>query len=167
MTIPLKAMSTLMTDLQETQMWAVYQMGMGNEMPISVTKEDLTCIIAFLFKQLDWIDEESPSHTSVESPILVDSLNSASQAQKMSLHWLTSEPNRNDEDRTSEGDGVKHSSVEVAEHSAQVDQNDKQNQSNSQVENIDLLVGSEKYSRDEILEVMENSLEDSSKLKFV
>ena len=47
-----KAMSILMAGLQETQMWAVYQMGMGNEMPLSVTKDDLTCIIAFLFKQL-------------------------------------------------------------------------------------------------------------------
>ena len=69
-------MSILMAGLQETQMWAVYQMGMGNEVPSSVTKEDLTCIIAFLFKQLDWIDEESPAQpsilTTIESPILVD-----------------------------------------------------------------------------------------------
>ena len=73
-----------MAGLQETQMWAVYQMGMGNEVPSSVTKADLTCIIAFLFKQLDWINEESSSqpssHTTVESPTFVDSQKSDSQA---------------------------------------------------------------------------------------
>ena len=57
--LKLKAMSILMAGLQETQMWAIYKMGMGNEMPSGVTKEDLTCIIAFLFKQLNWIDDES------------------------------------------------------------------------------------------------------------
>ena len=69
-----KAMSILMAGLQETQMWAVYLMGMGNEMPISVTKEDLTCIIEFLFKQLDWIDEGpvevACSYTSLGHSIL-------------------------------------------------------------------------------------------------
>ena len=49
-------MSILMTELKETQMWAIYQMGTGDEMPLSVTKNDLTCIIAFLLKKLDWVD---------------------------------------------------------------------------------------------------------------
>ena len=81
-----KAMSILMAGLQETQMWAVYLLGMGNEMPTSVTKEDLTCIIEFLFKQLDWIDEgpssQPSSHTTVESPIFVDTQISEDQTQK-------------------------------------------------------------------------------------
>ena len=92
-------MSILMAGLQETQMWAVYQMGMGNEMPLSVTKEDLTCIIAFLFKQLDWIDEESPSHTSVESQSLADSQNNDSKTQQISVEQLALVPNRSDENR--------------------------------------------------------------------
>ena len=87
-----KAMSILMAGLQETQMWAIYQMGMGNEMPSSVTKEDLTCIIAFLFKQLDWVDEGSSNYTSVESPILVDSQNSEKQAQNNYIEQLTFGP---------------------------------------------------------------------------
>ena len=49
-------MSILMTELKETQMWAIYQMGTGDKMPVSVTKNDLTCIIAFLLKKLDWVD---------------------------------------------------------------------------------------------------------------
>ena len=125
-------MSILMAGLQETQMWAIYQMGMGNEMPLSVTKEDLTFIIAFLFKQLDWVDGEFPCHTSGGSPILVDSQNSASQSQK---NQLTSEPDQNDKDRLEKkGDGD--TSVDIAEDGTQVDQNDEQNQSNSQVENV-------------------------------
>ena len=51
--LKLKAMSILMAGMQETQMWTIYQMGMGNEMPLSVTKEDLTFIIAFLFYACD------------------------------------------------------------------------------------------------------------------
>ena len=50
------AMSILMAELQETQMLAIYKMGMGKEMPGSVTKSDLIVIFAFLFMQLDWID---------------------------------------------------------------------------------------------------------------
>ena len=90
-----------MAGLQETQMWAVYQMGMSNEMPSSVTKEDLTCIIAFLFKHLDWIDEESPGQpsllTTVESPILVDAQNSENQAQDDLVEQLTFQPGKKDE----------------------------------------------------------------------
>ena len=84
-----EAMSILMAGLQKTQMWAVYQMGMGNEMPLSVTKEDLTCIIAFLCKQLDWIDEGAPgqpsSCTTIESPISFGTQKSENQAANNSV----------------------------------------------------------------------------------
>ena len=143
-------MSILMAGLQETQMWAVYQMGMGNEMPISVSKEDLTCIIVFLFKQLDWIGDESPSqpssHTTVKSPILVDSQNSETQVQSNSVQQLTFEPDQNDANMTLNGVGINDTNVEVSEDGTQVDQNDERNESNSQEENIDLLVSSEKGS---------------------
>ena len=66
-------------------------------MPSGVTKEDLTCIIEFLFKQLDWINEESTSHTSAVNPILVGSQNSDSQAQKNTVNQLTLEPDQNEE----------------------------------------------------------------------
>ena len=55
------AMSILMAELQEAQMWAIYQISLGQDMPNSVTKNDLTMIIKFLFKQLDWIEKEKPS----------------------------------------------------------------------------------------------------------
>ena len=54
------AMSILMAELQKAQMWAVYQISLGQEMPNSVTKNDLIMIIKFLFKQLDWIEKEKP-----------------------------------------------------------------------------------------------------------
>ena len=54
--VKFQAMSILMTELKETQMWAIYQMETGDEMPVSVTKNDLTCIIAFLLKKLDWVE---------------------------------------------------------------------------------------------------------------
>ena len=63
-------MSILMTELQESQMWAIYQMGTGDEMPGSVTKTDLACIIAFLLKKLDWVDNGECS-TEANSPISV------------------------------------------------------------------------------------------------
>ena len=52
-----KALSVLMSGLQDTQMWVIYQMALDKDMPDSVTKMDLIKIIAFLFKQLDWIEE--------------------------------------------------------------------------------------------------------------
>ena len=51
------ALSVLMSGLQDTQMWVIYQMASGNDIPDSVTKIDLIKIIAFLFKQLNWIEE--------------------------------------------------------------------------------------------------------------
>ena len=159
-------MSILMAGLQETQMWAVYQMGMGNDMPSGVTKEDLICIIAFLFKQLDWIDEESPSHTSVESQSLADSQNSDSQTQQISVEQLALAPNQSDENRPSKGNGVKNTCVEVAEDSNIVDQNGDQTQAISQMENNDSLLNSEKWLGNDTLRVRENSLTDPSQLEF-
>ena len=51
-----KALSVLMSGLQDTQKWFIYQMGLGKDLPDSVTKEDLIMIITFLFKYLDWIE---------------------------------------------------------------------------------------------------------------
>ena len=48
--IKFKALSVLMSGLQDTQMWVIYQMASGKDMPNSVTKMDLIKIIAFLFK---------------------------------------------------------------------------------------------------------------------
>ena len=52
-----KAMAMLKAELQETQMWAIYQMTSGEDIPEFVTKTDLVKILAFLFKKLDWIEE--------------------------------------------------------------------------------------------------------------
>ena len=51
-----KAMSVLMSGLQDPQKWVIYQMASGKDLPDSVTKVDLIKIIAFLFKYLDWIE---------------------------------------------------------------------------------------------------------------
>ena len=56
-----KALSALMAGLQDTQMWVIYQMGSGRDLRDSVTKVDLIKIIAFLFKQLDWIEDAADS----------------------------------------------------------------------------------------------------------
>ena len=72
-----------MSSLNETQMRAVYQMGTDNEIPSRVTKSDLTSIIAFLFKQLDWI-EDGESLTAVEQEIQVDPLSRGNQSEKNS-----------------------------------------------------------------------------------
>ena len=121
-----------MAGLNDNQLWAVYQLGIGNEVPSIVTKDDLTCIIAFLIKQLDWLDEGSSSQPSscptIESQVFVDTQKSGNQTQKDSIQQLTFEPDGIDENRPSKGDVVDDISVEIAEDSTQVDQNDEKNQ---------------------------------------
>ena len=59
--IKFEALSVLMTGLKDTQMWVIYQMASGKNLPDSVTKMDLLKIIIFLFKQLDWIEDKEDS----------------------------------------------------------------------------------------------------------
>ena len=66
-----KALSILMAALQDTQMWVIYQMGSGGDLRDSVTKVDLIKIIAFLFKQLDWI-EDTVDSIEPESAVHLD-----------------------------------------------------------------------------------------------
>ena len=51
------AMSILMAELQATQKWAIYQLSLGQDMPDSVTKNDLIKVIELLLKKLDWIEK--------------------------------------------------------------------------------------------------------------
>ena len=68
--LKLNAMSILMAELQETQMRAIYLMKFGVYMPSAVTKSDLVEIIAFLLKQLDWIDDvEVPGETATYAKV--------------------------------------------------------------------------------------------------
>ena len=55
------AMSILMAELQETQMWAIYQISLGQDMPDSVTKNDLIKVIELLLEKLDWIEKDEAS----------------------------------------------------------------------------------------------------------
>ena len=48
----------LMNELNQSEMWAIYLMGLGKELPDKVTKVDLIQIIHLLCKKLDWVDEE-------------------------------------------------------------------------------------------------------------
>ena len=64
------AMSILMAELQQTQMWAIYQISLGQDMPDSVTKNDLIKIIELLLKQLDWIEKDEASRKPT-SPYLL------------------------------------------------------------------------------------------------
>ena len=66
-----EAMSVLMSGLQDTQKWVIYQMTSGKDLPDSVTKVDLIKIIAFLFKYLDWIEGTEDSF-ELESASNVD-----------------------------------------------------------------------------------------------
>ena len=47
-----------MKELNQSEMWAIYLMGLGKEIPDKVTKFDLIKIIHLLCKKLDWIDED-------------------------------------------------------------------------------------------------------------
>ena len=52
------AMSTLMTELQEAQIWAIFQISSSKDIPDSVNKHDLIKIIIVLCEQLCWIEDE-------------------------------------------------------------------------------------------------------------
>ena len=67
-----KALSVLMSGLQDTQMWVIYQMASGNDLPDSITKMDLIKIIEFLFKHLDWIEGTNDSMVELESASNID-----------------------------------------------------------------------------------------------
>ena len=54
----------LMKELNQSEMWAIYLMGLGQEIPDKVTKFDLIKIIHLLCKKLDWIDEEHMEETN-------------------------------------------------------------------------------------------------------
>ena len=54
-----KAMDILMAELEQNQMWVIFLMGLGKAMPATVTKFDLTKIIAVLCKHLNWIENET------------------------------------------------------------------------------------------------------------
>ena len=56
MKLTFEAMQTLMDELQQNEMWAIYLMGLGKEMTDKVTKTDLTNIIRVLCKNLEWIE---------------------------------------------------------------------------------------------------------------
>ena len=51
-------MDYLVNELGPNQMLAIFLIGMGKEMPESITKVDLTELITFLFQKLDWSEKE-------------------------------------------------------------------------------------------------------------
>ena len=56
MRLNFSAMAYLVAELTKNEMWAIYVMGCGKEMPNQVTKADLVRIICVLCKKLDWIE---------------------------------------------------------------------------------------------------------------
>ena len=50
--------NNLIKELNQSEMWALYLMGLGKDMPDTVTKFDLIKIFHLLSKKLDWIDED-------------------------------------------------------------------------------------------------------------
>ena len=53
-----RIMDYLVKELRPNQMLAIFLIGMGKEMPESITKVDLTELITFLFQKLDWSEKE-------------------------------------------------------------------------------------------------------------
>ena len=52
-----KAIQILMSELQPGEMGAIYLLGLGKEMPVTVTKMNLIKIMGLLFKKLHWVEE--------------------------------------------------------------------------------------------------------------
>ena len=84
MKLKAKVMQILVADLQPNLIGAFYIMSSGIEMPDTVTKTDLTNIISFLCKKLDWI-EELDETTSAKSSEEKDK-NSMSHDHDISVH---------------------------------------------------------------------------------
>ena len=53
-----QAMQILTSELTSNEMWAIYLMGQGEDLPESVAKTDLTKIIVVLCTRLKWIRED-------------------------------------------------------------------------------------------------------------
>ena len=88
-----KAISVLMSGLQDTQMWVIYQMASGKDLPDSVTKMDLIKIITFLFKHLDWIEDSKDSIAELQSVTNVDTQeNDTQDTGNESTKSMTSKP---------------------------------------------------------------------------
>ena len=62
------AMQILVKELQENEIWAIYLLGLGQDMPEKVTKSNLINIIKVLCKNLNWIDQENLDHTPPNCP---------------------------------------------------------------------------------------------------
>ena len=56
-----KAMQVLFDELPPHELEAMHLMVLGKEMPDKITKQDLTVLIAFLCRKLDWIEEDETS----------------------------------------------------------------------------------------------------------
>ena len=56
MKLTFEAMQILMGELQQSEMCAIYLMGLGKEMTQKVTKTDLTNITRVKCKNLKWIE---------------------------------------------------------------------------------------------------------------
>ena len=58
MTLNFQGMQTLMEHLEHNEMRAIYLMGLGKEMPLSVTKVHLTKIIRIVCTLMNWTEDE-------------------------------------------------------------------------------------------------------------
>merc|ERR1719268_537610 len=56
MRLKVNVIQLMVAELLPSEMAAVHLIGLGQDMPESITKNDLANIIVFLFKQLDWIE---------------------------------------------------------------------------------------------------------------
>ena len=61
-----KAFQILQSELQPNEMFAIYAMTKGKELPKSVTRMDLTNIIEVLCKKLGWFEDDQVNENSTK-----------------------------------------------------------------------------------------------------
>ena len=71
-----------MEELNQSEMLAIYLMGLGQEIPDKVTKFDLIKIIHLLCKKLDWIDEDEKPMEETNEETDGNQVTEASKANK-------------------------------------------------------------------------------------
>ena len=108
-----------MKELNQNEMWAIYLMGLGKEIPDTVTKFDLSKIIHLLCKKLDWIDEDeehmdqengsqhTPDAQTIEENVSNDRSKTDGCYESNSVHSARSDFSKN-------GDTSKHAEVDMA-----------------------------------------------------
>ena len=86
MKLNFQAMQILTSELTSNEMWAIYLMGQGEDLPESVAKTDLTKIIVVLCTRLKWIREDHELNMPWKAADIAKEKENTSRNQQSSIN---------------------------------------------------------------------------------